>query len=555
MITSESPIENTIEDTNSTDEATTASNDLASNATAESTANSTAASSAKTTDKSAEDTTSEPTANVTAPSLTEAKTSPSADSGIDEVTLTADSIVEHKTSKSHATVIPTTPSDHSTAEDTDSTAIEKKTKESIYKAINDRLLNHMSAFKFDFYQTAADKQAALSLSKNETDSLADNSTASNSTDTNNSTLSNNSTAESSTLEADSSTAGPDLSSATAVSNTTADSNSTATSEGSDSSATTGALSSTASPDESSTGASSGDLTGSTKSASDADNSTASNSNADATSAAAATASSNSSSNTTQDESTSFEKSTDLATEMEAHPTTLAANSSPQSSDHSLQYKYVVVDPKTKIPCVLMSAVMNLDVHYEMANHTMANGSMTIPPTAQVEGTCSYTDAMMILKWKNEKLSKSKRDVDSDETGMNSVVFNFVSKDSKAYLDNIEANIYLDNATFPYALKATLKEKSIERLSLFEANISTEYLICDERTDVHTPNITLSMKNVALIAFNTKEDLALRKAHVCGNEVTVNVGAIIGGLTAAIVIICVILYFISKKSKRTSANLP
>lgn len=91
---------------------------------------------------------------------------------------------------------------------------------------------------------------------------------------------------------------------------------------------------------------------------------------------------------------------------------------------------------------------------------MANGSMTIPTTATVEGTCSYTDAMMILKWKNEKISKSKRDVDSDETGMNSVVFNFVSKDSKAYLDNIETNIYLDNATFPYALSKHVSKSLI-----------------------------------------------------------------------------------------------
>lgn len=97
---------------------------------------------------------------------------------------------------------------------------------------------------------------------------------------------------------------------------------------------------------------------------------------------------------------------------------------------------------------------------------MANGSLTIPKTAQVNGTCSFTDSMMILSWKDEKHLDSELD-ESDQIDSNTVVLNFVNKDSKAYLDNIETTIYLDDVNFPYALSKKISQSSLLHIYLLK----------------------------------------------------------------------------------------
>uniref|UniRef100_A0A0C9PZB0 Lysosome-associated membrane glycoprotein 2-like luminal domain-containing protein n=1 Tax=Fopius arisanus TaxID=64838 RepID=A0A0C9PZB0_9HYME len=356
----------------------------------------------------------------------------------------------------------------------------------------------------------------------------------------NSTLHANSTATTLIHDSTATTAAPNSTSVTSVHNSTLPSNSSATTSISNS--TLPMNFTTATPVHNST------LQNNSTAATPAQNSTLPANSTATTSAHNSTIHTNSTATTPGYNSTLGSPPTTQSTKQ---PTT--APPALNATTTKTIFNFMIKDNDSDIPCLLSNMSIDLKVFYKKSDKTVSESILHVPTTAESNGTCTENDAQLMLVWK-EKNSKAKRAVASRNTTLhddehNILVFNFIKDGTTAKLDKVQASIYLDKHHFPNSTENILKGESASGLELFKGKIDANTYVCNIPTDVKAGDIAITIKNISLIAFKSKNEPVSKKVEGCQTRAGINIGVVVGGFIGMALIICFVMYLIARRKKK------
>ncbi|XP_046835285.1 lysosome-associated membrane glycoprotein 2-like [Vespa crabro] len=208
-------------------------------------------------------------------------------------------------------------------------------------------------------------------------------------------------------------------------------------------------------------------------------------------------------------------------------------------------------------CILSKMTILLTVNYNTTNNKNNKSTLKVPSTANVSGICEKDKNSMTLTWLS--FENNTESVNFADTANNSnMTFSFKKNDSKFSIDQIIGFIYMDETYFPNTTeKGTYTELVTKSdLNLFSSATNSKY-VCNVNTVVEEDNLELSITNVELIAFNEDDStISSKSINDCTTAVlseSANVGAIVGGIIGALVVIGIIGFIIWRRRRNSSVR--
>lgn len=215
-------------------------------------------------------------------------------------------------------------------------------------------------------------------------------------------------------------------------------------------------------------------------------------------------------------------------------------------------RWMVTDDETGLVCIMIELKAELKIEYETSSENkLSTATIHIPPTATAKGTCGNTHQAIVISWKDHSASRSL-----------SLEFQLVNMTEPSYIiSKLEFKIEENTLQFPNASKlGNLVVDAVNSTKFFELKQGYFYF-CDAARDLSlyytsslaTYNATVSFSDMKLEAFRTKTDVSFGKPTVCAADASATndvVPIAVGCALAALVVIVVIAYLISRKKVRS-----
>jgi len=215
-------------------------------------------------------------------------------------------------------------------------------------------------------------------------------------------------------------------------------------------------------------------------------------------------------------------------------------------------RWMVTDDETGLVCIMIELKAELNIEYETSSESkVSTATIHIPPTATAKGSCGNTRQAIAISWKDHDASRSL-----------SLEFQLVNMTEPSYIiSKLEFKIQENASQFPNASKlGNLVVDAVNSTNFFELKQGYFYF-CDAARDLSlyyiasqsTYNATVSFSDMKLEAFRTKTDVSFGKPTVCAADASATndvVPIAVGCALAALVVIVVIAYLISRKKVRS-----
>lgn len=218
-----------------------------------------------------------------------------------------------------------------------------------------------------------------------------------------------------------------------------------------------------------------------------------------------------------------------------------------------KFKYLIIDERTNVPCVLTTMNITLTIPYKTKENKIDTKKLTVPLNVNVTGTCKEDISVLTLMWQeSEELNFSTSD------GINELTMNIVKVGDIHYVQYLVVSIALDDVNFPNAADTTMKGNSTQNLKLFKTSNPNNIYVCNDTQEIQTGDIIVLVDNIKFIAFNTDANNTVnKKEELCPvakepKKKTKKVGIIVGGILIALVCITLIIFIISRYSKKMSS---
>ncbi|XP_047364734.1 uncharacterized protein LOC124955009 [Vespa velutina] len=221
------------------------------------------------------------------------------------------------------------------------------------------------------------------------------------------------------------------------------------------------------------------------------------------------------------------------------------------------YPYQVLGENGK-PCILSRMTISLTMNYNTTNKETSTKILKVPSIVKVNGTCENDTNSMMLFWSSFGNDTYIVDFADTDNETNSIAFYFKKNGSTFSIDQINATIYMNDKIFVNAIDKVMSLETKSDLNLFASATDSKY-VCDVQTVVKEDFFELSISNVNLIAFNSNDNITSMSTNYCPTDATAavlsesaNVGAIVGGIIGALVVVGIIGFIIWRRRRNTSS---
>ncbi|XP_033177423.1 lysosome-associated membrane glycoprotein 1 [Bombus impatiens] len=177
------------------------------------------------------------------------------------------------------------------------------------------------------------------------------------------------------------------------------------------------------------------------------------------------------------------------------------------------FPYVLRD-KNSIVCTLAKMSISLKIPYRKNNTQYDTAIIEVPTTLNVSGTCdsSRGTSTMILNW-NSEVSKTESTFANEKT--NTIVLHSQRDDIDSHVSVITANIFIDTTHFNDAQNVGEVIQMVAPFkNLFSAPAKNGIHSCPEKVFTTIGGITVTMRNVLLVAFDAQQDFASKQVTDC-----------------------------------------
>ncbi|XP_076475533.1 uncharacterized protein LOC117155798 isoform X1 [Bombus vancouverensis nearcticus] len=177
------------------------------------------------------------------------------------------------------------------------------------------------------------------------------------------------------------------------------------------------------------------------------------------------------------------------------------------------FPYVLRD-KNSIICTLAKMSISLKIPYRKNDTQYDTAIIEVPTTLNVSGTCdsSRGTSIMILNW-NPEVSKTESTFANEKT--NTLVLHSQRDDIDSHVSVITANIFIDKTHFNDAQNAGEVIQMVAPFkNLFSAPAKNGIHSCPEKVFTTIGGITVTMRNVLLVAFDAQQDFASKQVTDC-----------------------------------------
>jgi len=246
-------------------------------------------------------------------------------------------------------------------------------------------------------------------------------------------------------------------------------------------------------------------------------------------------------------------STEAPATIGTNVTTSPEVTTPEAAPNGL---WTVPDHQSGVVCILMEMKAELEIQYVQDDNEGEVGVATIdvPPTAEVSGNCGDTDQVIDIFWKDFDAERS--------IHLEYHLADIVNSTEESYvISKVEIEVEMNMDQFPKALiLKNLTMKAVDSTRFLELDTNSSYtchasraMNLDYNYSWFTYNATLTFSEMKVQAFRTKNDTSFGKAKVCAADETVEnniVPIAVGCALAALVVIVVIAYLISRKKMRS-----
>ena len=165
-------------------------------------------------------------------------------------------------------------------------------------------------------------------------------------------------------------------------------------------------------------------------------------------------------------------------------------------------------------CTLARMSISLKIPYRKNNMQNDTAIIKVPTTLNVSGACdsSRGTSTMVLKW-NPEVSKTESTFANNIT--NTIIFYLQRDNIESHVSVISANIFVDETHFKDAQNVG---EFIQMLATFKDLFSTPAKngihSCSEKIFTSIGGITVTMRNVLLVAFDAQQDFASKQVIDC-----------------------------------------
>ncbi|XP_043597022.1 uncharacterized protein LOC122574023 [Bombus pyrosoma] len=183
-------------------------------------------------------------------------------------------------------------------------------------------------------------------------------------------------------------------------------------------------------------------------------------------------------------------------------------------DESRTFPYVTRD-KNSI-CTLARMSISLKIPYRKDNMQNDTAIIEVPTALNVSGTCNSSrgTSTMVLNW-NPEVSKSESTFANEKT--NTIKLYLERDDIDSHVSMITADIFVDKTHFKGAQNAGEFIQMFAPLEdLFSASAKNGIHSCPEKTFTTIGGITVTIRNVLLVAFDAQQDFASKQVTDCRN---------------------------------------
>ncbi|XP_068972126.1 uncharacterized protein [Bombus flavifrons] len=176
------------------------------------------------------------------------------------------------------------------------------------------------------------------------------------------------------------------------------------------------------------------------------------------------------------------------------------------------FPYVLRD-KNSI-CTLAKMSISLKIPYRKNNMQYDTAIIKVPTTLNVSGTCdsSRGTSTMMLNW-NPEVSKTESTFANEK--INTIIFHSQRDNIESHVSVITANIFVDKTHFNDAQNAGEVIQMVASFKdLFSAPAENGIHSCPEKIFTTIGGITVTMRNVLLVAFDAQQDFASKQVTDC-----------------------------------------